>query len=154
MENLLSHRFKKVGTIIAPLGFFLWVCMQKGIVTKVLTFVFGESAGGQNSPYHYANVIIAIISFFSFLGGVYLLSFSKEKQEDEMVQRTRLESFQFAAQIQIIFIIVGFIFFILFGESQKGHEAILMLFFIVMVFLFWLTFIGRFNYVLHVKLKQ
>jgi hypothetical protein len=30
----------------------------------------------------------------------------------------------------------------------------MMLFFIILVFLFWLSFIGRFNYTLHVKYRQ
>jgi uncharacterized membrane protein len=151
MKYLLPHRFKKIGTVIAPLGFFLWICMQLGFVTKVLNFAFGQSSHGHiSSSYQFANVIIAVISFFSFLGGVYFVTFSKEKIEDEMVQRTRLDSFQFAALIQIIFIIVGFLSILLFKEPGDGG---LMLFFIVVIFLFWLCFIGRFNYILHIKIK-
>ena len=107
MKYLLPHRFKKIGAIVAPIGFALWICMQFGFVTKVLIFLFGESPATQsNSPYHIVNVCVAILSFFSFLAGIYFVTFSKEKVEDEMVQRTRLDSFQFAALAQIIFIII------------------------------------------------
>lgn len=151
MEYLLPHGFKKVGAIIAPLGFALWICMQWGFVTKVLVFVFGEDSQGLYSQaFHLTNVIIAIIAFLSFLAGVYFVSFSKEKIEDEMVQRTRLDSFQFAALVQIVFIIIGFLSMLLFKEPGDGG---LMLFFITIIFLFWVCFIGRFNYILHFKIK-
>ena len=148
MKFLLPYRFKKIGIISAPLGFAFWLAMQLGYITKVLNFLFGEPATG--SSYHIVNVIVAIISFFSFLIGIYFVAFSKEKIEDEMVQRTRLDSFQFAALTQIIFTISGFLFMLYAGDPG---ESGLMLFFIVLVFLFWLSFIGRFNFILHVKLK-
>jgi hypothetical protein len=150
MKYLLPHRFKKIGAIIAPIGFTLWLSMQFGFVTKVLIILFGEDSATQgNSPYHNVNVCVAILSFFSFLAGIYFVTFSKEKVEDEMVQRTRLDSFQFAALAQIIFIIFSFLCMLLFREPGEGG---LMLFFITTIFLFWLSFIGRFNYILHIKL--
>jgi len=91
-------------------------------------------------------------SHFVFLflsAGIYFVTFSKEKIEDEMVQRTRLDSFQFAAIIQILFIIVGFFLMMILEEPGQGG---LMLFFISMIFLFWLSFICRFNYILHIKI--
>lgn len=152
MKYLLPHSFKKTGAIIAPLGFILWLSMQRGLITRALNFVFGESTGGQTtSVYHTVNVIIAIISFFSFLGGLYFISFSKEKIEDEMVERTRLESFQFAALVQLSFIILFFLSLLFFNEP---NDAGLSLFFIGSIFLFWLCFIARFNYILHVKIKE
>src|SRR5688572_5523848 len=149
MKFLLPHRFKKIGVIMAPLGFTLWLAMQLGYITKLLTYIFGETE--TSASYHIANVIIAIISFFSFLGGLYFVSFSKEKIEDEMVQKTRLDSFQFAALVQIIFSIAGFIFILFAGDPDEGG---LMLFFISMIILFWISFLGRFNYVLHIKFRQ
>ena len=150
MKYLLPHRFKKIGALIAPIGFALWICMQFGYVTKVLIFLFGESSATQNnSSYHLVNVCFAILSFFSFLAGIYFVTFSEEKIEDEMVQRTRLDSFQFAALAQIIFIIISFLFMLIFKEPGEGG---LMLFFIITIFLFWLCFIGRFNFILHIKI--
>jgi hypothetical protein len=147
MKYLFPHPFKKIGAIIAPVGFAIWICMQFGYVTRVLTFLFGES----NTSYHIANVCIAIISFLSFLAGIYFVTFSREKIEDEMVQRTRLDSFQFAALAQIIFIITGFLFIIFFKEPGEGG---LMLFFITIIFLFWFCFICRFNYIMHIKINR
>ncbi len=149
MQFLLPHTFKGVGTVIAPLGFVLWLSMQLGYLTRGLVFVFGEPT--TTPPYHIANVAVAIISFLSFLTGIYFITFSKEKIEDEMVQRTRLDSFQFAALIQILVVITGFLVMLVAGDPG---ESGLMLFFIILVMLFWLSFIGRFNYILHVKLRQ
>jgi hypothetical protein len=152
MNFLLPHRYKIIGAVIAPLGFALWLAMQLGYITKLLIKTFGAAdAPGGGSPYHIPNVIVAIISFFSFLGGMYFVTFSKEKIEDEMVQKTRLDSFQFAALVQIILTIGGFLLMLIVGEP--GKEG-MMLFFLLLLFLFWMSFIGRFNYVLHVKLRQ
>ena len=148
MKFLLPHRFKIIGAIIAPAGFFLWLTMQFGYISKILVNTLDGPT--TTSSHQVVNVMVAIISFFSFLSGIYFVTFSKEKIEDEMVQRTRLESFQFAAIIQIIFMIAGFLLMLFAGDPG---ESGMMLFFIVLVFLFWLTFIGRFNYMLHVKLR-
>jgi hypothetical protein len=152
MKYLLANRFKKIGSIIAPLGFFLWLCMQFGYITKLLTLLFGDDSTEQSAFwYHQINIIIATFSFFSFLAGIYFVTFSKEKIEDEMVERTRLESFQFAAIFQLLFIIVGFLSILLFGDPNEGG---LMLFFIVIIFTFWLSFICRFHYTLHFKIAH
>lgn len=152
MKFLLSHRYKKIGAIVAPLGFSLCLIMQLGYIKTMLTYIFGQIGGDYEWPvYHIVNVAAAVLGFFSFLAGLYFVSFSREKVEDEMVQKTRLDSFQFAAFLQIIVTIAGFLFITIAGDPGEGR---MMLFFIVLVFLFWLTFIGRFNYVLHVAYKQ
>lgn len=151
MNYLLPHRFKKIGALISPIGLLLWLCMQTGVITRVLVFLWGSASEEQHhSQYHLVNVIIAIISFFSFLCGIYLVTFSKERIEDEMVQRTRLDSFQFAALVQIILIILGFLAMLIFNDPG---ETGLLLFFVGILFCFWLSFIARFNYMLHVKIK-
>ncbi len=148
--SLLPYRYKKIGSIIAPLGFVFWLLMQRGIITDWLVRIFGKQGGKMAGNYHIPNVLIAVISFFSFLAGMYLLAFSKEKIEDEMVQRIRLESFQFAALAQIICLAFGFLLIGILGDPDEGG---LMMFFVFMIFLFWLCFIARFNYMLYIKLK-
>ena len=152
MKFLLPHRFKKKGAVIAPLGFCLWLVMQLGYIESLLISAFGQlNASNGWSVYHIVNALSAILGFFSFLAGLYFVSFSKEKIEDEMVQKTRLDSFQFAAFLQILVTIAGFLFVLFIGDPG---ESGIMIFFIVLVFLFWLSFIGRFNYILHVKYKS
>jgi ABC-type spermidine/putrescine transport system permease subunit I len=152
MRFLLPHQFKKIGAFVAPLGFLLWVAAQRGMVTEVLSRLFSENTVLLSSTqYHHVNVAVIITSFFSFLGGIYLVTFSKEKVEDELAQRTRLDSFQFAALVQILVILAGFLLMLFTKEPDREG---MMLFFVSVVVLFWLSFIGRFNYVLHFAIKE
>ena len=111
MKFLLPHRYKKIGAVIAPLGFCLWLVMQFGYLKSLLISIFGQlNESYEWSAYQIVNIAAAVLGFLSFLAGLYFVSFSKEKVEDEMVQKTRLDSFQFAALLQIIVTIVGFLF--------------------------------------------
>jgi len=147
MKLLLPNRFKRFGIFMAPLAFCIWLAMQSGLTKEILLYFFNEG----DSTIQTINVIIAILSFFSFLAGIYFLAFSKEKVEDEMIQKTRLDSFQFAALVQIICLILGFVSILLYKEPGEGG---LMIFFIALLFIFWGSFIGRFNYIIHIRLKQ
>jgi hypothetical protein len=149
MKFLLPHRFKRIGAIMAPVGLLGWLLMQMGWIKKMLVLLFDLSADQLLT--RNLNTLAAAVSFFSFLAGIYMVSFSREKIEDEMVQRTRLESFQFAAVMQLLAVILGFAFMAVYKEPREGG---MMLFFISLVGLFWLSFIGRFNYILHLKLRQ
>jgi hypothetical protein len=149
MKFLLPHRFKRLGAVLAPLGLMGWIAMQTGWVKKILVFLFDLSADQLLA--RNLNILMAAVSFFSFLAGIYMLAFSKERIEDEMVQRTRLESFQFAAVMQLLAVILGFVIMAIYKEPREGG---MMLFFISLVGMFWLSFIGRFNYILHLKLRQ
>jgi hypothetical protein len=149
MKFLLPHRFKRLGAVLAPLGLMGWIAIQTGWVKKILVFLFELSADQLLA--RNLNILMAAVSFFSFLAGIYMLAFSKERIEDEMVQRTRLESFQFAAVMQLLAVILGFAIMAIYKEPREGG---MMLFFISLVGLFWLSFIGRFNYILHLKLRQ
>lgn len=141
-----------MGAVIAPMGLCLWLFMQLGYIKNLLIYVFGQPEEGYKwSAYQIANVVAAVLGFFAFLCGLYFFTFSKEKVEDEMVQKTRLDSFQFAAFLQIIVTIAGFLFMVFAGDPG---ESGMMLFFVALVLLFWMSFIGRFNYILHVKYKQ
>jgi hypothetical protein len=143
MKMLLPHRFKTVGAITAPLGFALWILMQFGVIKKALTNVFGTpDTPAIESIFHTVNVVTAVTGFLLFLSGMYFLSFSREKVEDEMIHKVRLDSFQFAAFVQMVFICSGFFAMILFGSPNEG---LLMLFFIAALFLFWILYIARFN---------
>jgi len=144
MLKLLPYRFKRIGAIATPLGFSIWLLMQFGLVTRL-----GEFLGIEDS--FYLNAIVGSISFFSFLFGIYALTFSYEKMEDEMIRKIRLESFQFGALLQLLFIIIGFLAMVLIEEPKDGG---LMLFFIMALFIFWLSYIIRFNYIIHVGIYK
>lgn len=138
---LLPHRFKKMGMMLFPLGLLLWLSGQLGYFNPLLTALQFRWPGFQ---------LILITGFFSFLAGIYFLIFSKEKTEDEYIQLIRLESFHFAALFQLIFFVVLFLGMAIFS-LEPGGESALMLILAGAILLFWLAYIIRFNYILHVK---
>jgi len=145
MLKLLPHRYKTIGAIIAPAGFFLWIAMQFGWIAEISVSL------GITDP-KAINITIAILGFFAFLFGGYALTFSKEKTEDEMIKNVRLESFQFSALLQMVFLILGLIW-IAFMKNALNENG-LMLFFIIAIFVFWITYIVRFNYIVHFRIYR
>lgn len=95
MKYLQPHSFKKIGIILSPIGLIVWSALQLN----------GIQFGLSN---HNIEIALLIISFFSFLGGIYFITFSKEKIEDEMIQKIRLDSLLFAAMVQLLFLLAGF----------------------------------------------
>jgi ABC-type spermidine/putrescine transport system permease subunit I len=149
MKFLLPHRFKRLGAVVAPLGLIIWILMQMRLVHKLIFALTGIP--GSNIISQQTNVVILSTAFFSFLFGLYFLTFSKEKIEDEMIVQKRVESFQFAAVIQFFLIILGFVLMLLIREPDKEG---LLLYFAAIIFIFWLSFICRFNIVLYLKFKN
>lgn len=147
MKYLLPHHFKKTGLIIAPLGLFVWLCIQFGLFSQLLAHL--SSNEEYSGVFRSLTFIIAALSLLGFLLGLIFISFSKEKVEDEMIQRIRVESFQIAALVQILFVFSIFTGMIIFGSPNEG---LLMLFFIISLALFWVTFILRFSYRLYFRL--
>ena len=127
MFKLLPHYFKKIGLILAPTGLTLWIIMQKGLVLK-----FSEFIQLQNP--RPLNITVAVLGMLFFLFGIYALAFSKEKIEDEMIKNIRLESFRFAALVQIVLITLG-VFYVGMME-QPPKDAGMMLFFITAILIF------------------
>jgi hypothetical protein len=133
MKFLLPHQFKKAGLVMASLGFALWLCMQFKITNRFFAFINLKEIttvtdGIGHSSYALTNTIVAIISFFSFLAGMYFLSFSKEKVEDEMISKIRLSSFQFAAFCQLFFIFC-FAYMAISKKEPEGDGGFLLFFF-------------------------
>ncbi len=133
MNFLLPHRFKMAGIIMAPLGFGLWLCMQLHITNWFYAFINLKEIttvtdGIGRSSYATINTVIAIISFFSFLAGMYFLSFSKEKVEDEMISKLRLSSFQFAALCQLLFFIFAFAYMAISKKEPDGDGGLSLFF--------------------------
>ena len=117
---------------MAPLGFIMWVLLQR----KILPIELPSVKTG-----------LLIISFCSFLMGMAFLVLSKEKTEDEYTQKVRLESYQFSAMIQFFFLF-GLTLLVLFFENSLGRLAFEQMPIFIILF-FWLTYFVRFNYVLY-----
>lgn len=139
MKYLLPSQFKKIGLVLCPLGFILWFICQMGFVRNFFDYFIKD----ENTSL-ILTIIITMLSFFSFLFGLYALAFSKEKMEDEMIQKLRLESFQLAGLIQIVGIIISFILFAIIDEPSRDSGWLT--FFIAILFIFWVAYILLFNF--------
>jgi len=148
MKMLLPHQFKTIGAIIAPLGFAMWTLGQLGYVSMVLAS-FGVSFLSAES--RTLRVSFFVTSLLSLLFGTFFVAFAKEKVEDEMVQRVRLESFMFAALLQIVVVLSFFVSAVVLGEPPR---SLMELFAIGVFLLFWVSYVVRFNYTLHFSDQQ
>lgn len=137
MRILLPNQFKLIGLVIAPLGLATWLS------TQLLYLDFFLGPWPANAPLRRA---LLIPGGFAFLFGMYFIAFSKEKFEDEMIKRIRLESFLFAAYVQMAFVFTFFFWVLLVGDLKQGGFE---LFLIGTILLFWVSYIIRFNYTLH-----
>jgi hypothetical protein len=133
---LLPYYFKKIGTLLIPFGLIIWCLTQLGYFNSILKNQIG------NSNMLYSAVLI--ISFFSFLIGLYFLVFVKEKQEDEFIANLRLLSFQRASFLQFVYFSLAFLFMLLFKKEPSG-DAGLEMFLIISILSFWLFYVLHFN---------
>ncbi len=136
-KMLLQHKYKKVGTWITPSGFVIWIITQSGFIDYLLPH--GRS---------WQRTAILAISFFSFLIGLYLLVFSKERNEDEYINNLRLKSFQTAAFGQLVFFIVAFTYMAISGD-EPANDGQLELFLTLSILMYWVWYITHFNLTMH-----
>lgn len=139
MRILLPHQFKSIGLVIVPLGLATWLGCQLGYL-DIFLGPWPESLALRRT--------LLVSGGFSFLFGMYFLAFSKEKFEDEMIQRIRLDSFLFAAYVQIAVVIAFFLFIFFAGDPKQGGFE---LFLIGTILFFWVSYVVRFNYTLHLN---
>lgn len=153
---LLQNKFKRPGIILSLIGFAAWWWGQLNGAANIIKKII--PAKGEEVTYHPLtenqsawNIAFLTISFFLFLGGFLLFIFSKEKNEDEYIQRVRLESFQFAALLQLASFVLFFIGIALF--QPKNENSYVETFFILTIIFFWLLYILHFNFALYIKPK-
>jgi len=130
---LLPNRFKKIGIILFPIGFIIWIITQRGLFNTDLNQTM--------------KVITITLSFFRFLLGLYFISFSKEPIEDEYINSVRLKSFQISSITQMVFFLISFIIMFLFNLEPNG-DAGLSIFLLSSIILYWLMYMIIFNYTL------
>jgi hypothetical protein len=130
---LLPNRFKKIGIILFPIGFIIWIITQRGLFNTDLNQTM--------------KVITLTLSFFSFLFGLYFISFSKEPIEDEYINSVRLKSFQISSITQMGFFLISFIIMFLFN-IEPSTDGGLSIFFLSSIILFWIMYNMIFNYTL------
>jgi hypothetical protein len=130
---LLPNRFKRIGIILFPIGLIIWISIQQGLFKAELN--------------HTMKVIALSLSFFSFLFGLYFISFSKEPIEDEYINSVRLKSFQISSITQMVFFLISFTLMILFNFEPNGDGG-LSIFLLSSILIFWIMYMVIFNYTL------
>lgn len=138
---LLPHRFQKLGWILfLPFAGLLFANNYFDFNFFWLEFGVREGALFEDSKENFTNEIAMIGVFIS----LFLMAFSREKEEDEYIQKLRLDSLLVACYANTFILIIGTMLFYGFGFLEfMGYN----------MFTIQLIFIGRFRWVLH-KQKQ
>lgn len=147
---LLPHRYKIIGWIIlipaTILGIIL--CATGFDDYQISAKVFAIFSDGQSSNYQFlklvntniTNTIIGVL----FIIGAFIVSFSKEKNEDEYIAELRLSSLLWAVCVSYILLLLAFIF--VYGTPFLNVMVYNM-------FTVLIIFIVRFNYTLYKNSK-
>ena len=149
---LLPNRYKKIGwAIFIPatiMGIFLMFTDFDGmpVYAKVFSIVYTEIMGKERPSFIFVevNVTNTIVGILFIIGGL-LVSFSKEKYEDEFINNLRLSSILWAVLVNYLLLLLAFMF--IYG----------MTFLYVMLynmFTVLIIFIVRFHYVLYRNSKS
>lgn len=131
---LLPNRFKKIGIILFPFGLIIWMITQRSLINIDLN--------------HSLKVVTLTLSFFSFLFGLYFITFSKEPIEDEYINSVRLKSFQISSITQMVFFLISFTLMFIFNIEPNGDGG-LSIFLLSSIILYWVMYMVVFNYSLN-----
>ncbi|RAI91557.1 hypothetical protein [Algoriphagus yeomjeoni] len=139
---LLPHRFQKFGWILLlPFAVLLFAATYSGFEFSWLNISSAESQGGISDFFdpdkENFSVEFAMIGVFLSL---FLIAFSKEKEEDEYIQKLRLDSLLVACYTHTFILIIATLMLYGFGFLEfMGYN----------LFTIQLIFIGRFKWVLY-----
>ena len=143
LNYLFPHRFKKIGIMmLIPVILLGWYVVNYDIEPEIFDLhvpaifvdeIFGEKFMFGMTENNVLNEIIGIILIIGFL----MVAFSKEKQEDELIAKIRLESLVWATYVNYAVLLISMIF--IFGISFLW----VMIFNMFTILLF---FIIRFNW--------
>jgi len=155
---LLPHRFKAIGwCILIPATMAgVYLIAKSFEVTWLRTTVFsffghdgfvhnGNSlTGNHNFSFITVDVTLSLVGFLFIMGGL-MVSFSKEKTEDEFISNLRLSSLLWSVWVNYVLLLIAFVFIWNFD------------FLSVMVynmFTILIIFIIRFNFILYKNSKM
>lgn len=147
---LLPNRFKNIGWIIFIPSVIIGIIQAstefngEWLHTKVFAIANGDVLDTYRYfSVSYANVTNTVIGV-CFIIGAMLVSFSKEKNEDEFIAEIRLSSLLWAVFVSYLLLLVAFIF--VYGSPFLDVMVYNM-------FTVLLIFIIRFNYILYKNAK-
>lgn len=134
---LLPHRFQKFGWIfLLPFAALLFANNYFDFSFSFLEFSVRDGALFEDSEENFTNEIALIGVFVS----LFLIAFSREREEDEFIQKLRLDSLLVACYANTFILIIGTALFYGFGYLEfMGYN----------MFTIHLIFIARFRWVLY-----
>jgi len=143
---LLPHHFQKIGWVmILPFSVLLFAVNYLSFELSWLSITNPQASGlsGFFDPDKTNYTLeFALIGVFVAL---FLIAFSKEKQEDEYIQKLRLDSLLLAFYIYTFILILGTLLFYGFGYLEfRGYN----------MFTIQIIFIARFKWVLFQQRKS
>ncbi len=146
---LIAHSWKTLGWVLAVPAFVGGIIFMVLDCPESLTVAIPDWLARfmwverfmQNGPTSRISLMDELISL-SLLAGLLLLAFSKEKIEDEWIQKVRLESFQWAFLVNSLLLAAFTIF---------THGLPFLSVMVYNMFTPLLIFVGRYYYVLHLK---
>lgn len=138
---LLPHRYKKIGWILfLPFAALLFANNYFDFNFGFLELEVRDGLLFEDSKENFTNEVALICVFIS----LFFLAFSREKEEDEYIQKLRLDSLLVACYANTFILIIGTMLFYGFGYLEfMGYN----------MFTIQLIFIARFRWVLY-KQKQ
>ncbi len=120
---LLPHNMKLIGIIISALAFVIGVAIK------------AKNAESENSD------LIALFTYTGMILGLLFVSLSREKVEDERVDRLRAQSMQFAFVFAAISTIIRPMIDLIFGdpvEMEQAHSVVFMMLLVYNIFFLFL----------------
>lgn len=148
---LFPNKYKKLGWIISItasiLGMFLVFTGFEGIPIHAKTFAFyNDEILGKSQFFSFidTNITNTIVGALFIIGGL-LVSFSKEKNEDEYIANIRQSSLLWAVLVNYILLLFSFVF--IYGTAFL-NVMLYNMFTVLLIFIF------RFNYVLYRNFKS
>ncbi|WP_346317070.1 hypothetical protein [Chitinophaga sp. YIM B06452] len=133
-KYLLPHLYKKIGWIIT-IPFLLY-----GIYSYILGDIFFNNLPFDADSLDSEFPLLGTIILIGLLAGLLLVSFSKERTEDEYISRLRMESLQVA-------VIVNYVLLILAALALFGLDFLSVM--VYNMFTILLIFIIRFHFLLY-----
>ena len=139
---LLPHHVQRLGWILfLPFAILLFTNNYLDFNLSWLEFPVREGSLFEDSDENFTNELALIGVFIS----LFLIAFSREKEEDEYIQKLRLDSLLLACYVNTFILILGTLLFYGFGYLEfMGYN----------MFTIQLIFIGRFRWVLYKQQKS
>ena len=143
---LLPHHFQKIGWVmILPFSVLLFAVNYLSFELSWLSITNSQASGlnGFFDP-DKTNYTLEFALIGVFLA-LFLIAFSKEKQEDEYIQKLRLDSLLLAFYVYTFILILGTLLFYGFGYLE---------FMSYNMFMIQIIFIARFKWILYQQRKS